>query len=91
MVISGINLGANAGINILYSGTVSAATEAAIMGIRSIAVSIDRFEDSQYRIAAFYVKDLANWFHQSDTNKVPCPQCKYALNSSQQDIRNQDH
>lgn len=67
MVISGINLGANAGINILYSGTVSAATEAAIMGIRSIAVSIDTFVDPQYCTAAFYVKDLADWFRQSHT------------------------
>ncbi len=62
MIISGINLGANAGINILYSGTVSAATEAAIMGIKAIAVSIDTFTDPQFCTAAFYVKDLATWF-----------------------------
>src|SRR4030065_1458406 len=29
MVVSGINRGSNAGINVIYSGTVSAATEAA--------------------------------------------------------------
>ena len=67
MVISGINLGANAGINILYSGTVSAATEAAIIGIRSMAVSIDTFKDPQYCTAAFYVKDLASWFLKHNT------------------------
>ena len=32
LVVSGINLGANVGINVLYSGTVSAATEGAILG-----------------------------------------------------------
>ncbi|MGD8426762.1 MAG: 5'/3'-nucleotidase SurE [Balneolaceae bacterium] len=39
LVISGINHGSNAGINILYSGTVSAATEGTILGYPSIAVS----------------------------------------------------
>jgi len=67
LVVSGINLGANAGINVLYSGTVSAATEAAIKGIKAIAVSIDTFKDPEYCAAAFYVKDLANWFHKYKT------------------------
>jgi 5'-nucleotidase len=39
LVLSGINHGSNAGINILYSGTVSAATEGTILGYPSIAVS----------------------------------------------------
>jgi 5'-nucleotidase len=33
LVVSGINRGANVGINVIYSGTVSAATEGAIMGV----------------------------------------------------------
>jgi 5'-nucleotidase len=41
IVISGINMGSNVGIHILYSGTVAAAVEAAIMGFPSIAVSFD--------------------------------------------------
>ncbi len=36
---SGVNLGYNAGMDILYSGTVSAAIEANVFGINSIAVS----------------------------------------------------
>jgi 5'-nucleotidase len=40
LVVSGINHGANTSINIIYSGTVSAATEGAILGIPSIAVSL---------------------------------------------------
>ena len=43
IVVSGINLGANVGVNVIYSGTVSAATEAAVLGIPAIAVSIDSF------------------------------------------------
>ena len=39
LVLSGINHGSNAGINILYSGTVSAATEGTVLGYPSIAVS----------------------------------------------------
>lgn len=41
IVISGINKGPNLGIDILYSGTVSAAIEGAIYGVPSIAVSMD--------------------------------------------------
>lgn len=40
IVISGINRGANMGQDVYYSGTVSAAREACIMGIRAIAVSL---------------------------------------------------
>lgn len=39
LVLSGINHGSNAGINIIYSGTVSAATEGTVLGYPSIAVS----------------------------------------------------
>lgn len=39
-VISGINHGPNLGLDILYSGTVSCAMEAAMMGIPGIAVSL---------------------------------------------------
>ncbi|MBU6392859.1 MAG: 5'/3'-nucleotidase SurE [Planctomycetes bacterium] len=41
LVISGINMGSNVGIHILYSGTVAAAVEAAIMGFASIAISFE--------------------------------------------------
>lgn len=40
LVISGMNAGANAGIAVLYSGTVAAAIEAAFLGLPSIAVSM---------------------------------------------------
>lgn len=43
IVVSGINAGANVGPDILYSGTVSAATEGALLGIPSVAVSYDSF------------------------------------------------
>ena len=40
LVISGINSGANVGINVIYSGTVAAAIEAAFLGLPSIALSL---------------------------------------------------
>jgi 5'-nucleotidase len=41
LVVSGINAGANAGINVLYSGTVAAAIEGAFFKITSIACSME--------------------------------------------------
>ena len=43
MVVSGINAGANVGVDIIYSGTVSAASEGALMGLPALAVSMDEF------------------------------------------------
>lgn len=45
LVISGVNLGPNAGISVIYSGTVSAATEGTILGIPSLAISLNTFTD----------------------------------------------
>ncbi|MDY6839066.1 MAG: 5'/3'-nucleotidase SurE [Thermodesulfobacteriota bacterium] len=58
MVISGINPGANVGINLNYSGTVSAAKEAALMGIPAIAVSQDPPTHHEYGLAARFVGSL---------------------------------
>ena len=41
VVVSGINLGANVGVNVIYSGTVSAATEAAVLGV-TVGGRVDR-------------------------------------------------
>ncbi len=43
LVLSGINKGANCGVDIVYSGTVSAATEGVLMGVPAMAVSMDDF------------------------------------------------
>jgi 5'-nucleotidase len=52
LVVSGINGGLNAGINVLYSGTVAAAIEGAFFGITSIAVSLEYDEHAQFDTAA---------------------------------------
>ncbi len=40
LVLSGLNAGANVGINVFYSGTVAAAAEAAMMKIPAVALSL---------------------------------------------------
>ncbi|HDQ39579.1 MAG TPA: 5'/3'-nucleotidase SurE [Desulfonatronum sp.] len=64
VLISGINNGANVGVDILYSGTVSAATEGALANIPSLAVSIDDFHPSSLDAQADYAVRMAenmNW------------------------------
>src|SRR5882724_7986040 len=41
LIVSGLNAGSNAGINVLYSGTVAAAVEGAFFRHTSIAVSLE--------------------------------------------------
>jgi 5'-nucleotidase len=52
LVVSGINGGLNAGINVLYSGPVGAAVEGAFYGITSIAVSLQYDENEPFQQAA---------------------------------------
>jgi len=52
LIISGINSGSNAGINVLYSGTVAAAVEGAFFKITSIAVSLELSEHFDFPYAA---------------------------------------
>lgn len=59
VVISGINHGSNTAINIIYSGTVSAAREAAIMDIPAIAVSITSHKAKNFNYAAKFAANLA--------------------------------
>ncbi len=52
LVVSGINGGLNVGINVLYSGTVAAATEGALYDLPSIAVSLEYDEHGEFQTAA---------------------------------------
>lgn len=59
LVVSGINLGPNTGINTIYSGTVSAATEGAILGVPSFAVSLGTFVNPDFGYAAQFAVRVA--------------------------------
>ena len=52
LIVSGLNSGQNAGINVLYSGTVAAAIEGAFFGITSVAVSLEFDEHAPFDKAA---------------------------------------
>jgi 5'-nucleotidase len=59
LLISGINHGSNTAISIIYSGTVSAATEGTILGIPSIAVSLTTYGEADFGYAAKFAARLA--------------------------------
>lgn len=52
LVVSGINHGENVGMHTLYSGTVAAAAEGALLGCPAIAVSLERGNDMDFPRAA---------------------------------------
>lgn len=58
IVVSGINHGANTAISIIYSGTVSAAREAAIMDYPAIAFSITDHRPTHFEYAKIVAKEL---------------------------------
>ncbi|TAK53308.1 MAG: 5'/3'-nucleotidase SurE [Bacteroidetes bacterium] len=59
ILISGINHGSNTAINVIYSGTVSAATEGTVLGIPSIAISLTSYKVTDFRFAAKFARKLA--------------------------------
>lgn len=58
MVIAGINAGANMGDDVLYSGTVAAATEGRFLGLPAIAVSINSHTPEHYETAGMVTVEL---------------------------------
>ncbi len=58
MVVSGINNGANLGDDVLYSGTVAAATEGRFLGLPTIAISLTQHNPVHFETAARVAKKL---------------------------------
>jgi len=58
IIISGINAGANVGQSLLYSGTISAATEGTFLGIPSIAISLDALRNCDFTGAKIVAKKI---------------------------------
>jgi 5'-nucleotidase len=61
VVVSGINLGANMGADVHYSGTVSAAFEGVILGSPALAVSQQVDDGVSFRAAAGVARELTSW------------------------------
>ena len=60
IIISGINAGANVGQSLLYSGTISAASEGTFLGIPSIAISLDALRDMDFSTSKVVAKKIVN-------------------------------
>jgi 5'-nucleotidase len=69
MIISGINMGSNVGINLLYSGTVSAATEGAFLGIPSVAISLNTKNDPDFSFPAKFSRQIIRFVTQNGLRK----------------------
>jgi len=61
IVVSGINFGPNMGVDVHYSGTVSAAFEGVILGVPAIAVSQVVAEGYSFHPAARFARELTAW------------------------------
>lgn len=58
LVVSGINHGPNTAVNVLYSGTVSAATEASILGLDAVAISLCDWSTDDFAAAGRYARRI---------------------------------
>lgn len=58
IVVSGINQGPNAAINTIYSGTVSAALEGAILGISAVAFSLNAWSGGDFYASKEYLQRI---------------------------------
>lgn len=60
LMVSGINHGSNSSINVIYSGTMSAAVEAAIDGMKAIGFSLSDYSwDANFDVIRSYVSKIA--------------------------------
>ncbi|MDZ7845937.1 MAG: 5'/3'-nucleotidase SurE [Owenweeksia sp.] len=60
LVVSGINHGSNSSINVIYSGTMSAAVEGSLEGIPSVGFSLQDFSwEANFEPAREYIKNIA--------------------------------
>lgn len=58
LVVAGINRGANLGEELLYSGTVAAAMEAALQGLPAFAISVTSYSPNDYQPTADFARKL---------------------------------
>jgi 5'-nucleotidase len=68
LVVAGINHGPNLGDDVIYSGTVAAATEGRFLGLPAIAVSIDSHQPRYLETAALVVGRLVSGLRDAEMN-----------------------
>jgi 5'-nucleotidase len=83
MVVSGINAGPNMGDDVLYSGTVAAATEGRFLGLPALAISMNSFLPAHFETAARVAVELVTLLRERPLNtdvilNVNVPDLPYA-------------
>jgi 5'-nucleotidase len=68
MVVSGINAGPNMGDDVLYSGTVAAATEGRFLGLPALAVSMNSYLPEHFQTAAQVALELVSLLRERPLN-----------------------
>ncbi|MDO4546581.1 MAG: 5'/3'-nucleotidase SurE [Clostridia bacterium] len=77
LVVAGINNGSNMGSDTIYSGTVSAAMEALLMGYPALAVSLKGRNQLHLDTAIHYALKVIDWMEKNP----PAPGIMYNLNT----------
>jgi len=73
LIVSGINHGSNSSINVIYSGTMSAAVEGAIEGIPSIGFSLCNHSiDADFEPILDYVEKIIRFALEGKVSKYDC-------------------
>ena len=75
LVLSGPNLGENAGVSAVYSGTVAAAREGALWGLPALAVSLSETTDTHLEFALEWLLNLLR-----DSSLLPAPGTLWNIN-----------
>lgn len=71
LVVAGINHGPNLGDDVIYSGTVAAATEGRFLGLPALAISIDAHEPQHLGTAAAVAAQLIAGLRDNDMEMPP--------------------
>ena len=75
LVLSGINHGSNAAVNVMYSGTMGAAIEGSIYGVPSIGLSLDDHDaDADFEGAVKYGREVISSVLEA-ADRLPRPLC----------------
>lgn len=73
LVVSGINHGSNSSINVIYSGTMSAALEGSLEGIPSVGFSLQNHSiEADFSASQYYARKIISQLLQEKHNKDVC-------------------
>jgi len=89
ILVSGINHGSNASINIIYSGTMAAVLEGAMAGVPSIGFSLLNYSaDADFQPSRQYVQQITETVLEKRTSGGHLPECQYSVGQKRRPARN---